>query len=770
MKLEKTPKEIEKLFDEDSFIYETDDKLYYNPNVDKRVVDDILTFSCQIYSGYYTWQKGDKSPRIFLIGRGKTAGKFKIKIQNFKPYLYENNDEGEYTTYLGRKCEKLIFEMHPSMVARYRDIRRKKGYPLPYESDILFCRRFLIDMYDFFKSKEPITPKIAIVDVETNHPVSDDIIAWSINNMENNIIYESKFDTPDLRELTQHLYDKLMEYDLVTGWNISFDIEMIDKMLGIKTSQEIAVIDLLKISRKMYGREVRGNWSLDNVGTRLCGLGKIHIGAKKIKDLNEKDLMEYNVRDVIIPEIIDNQLGGLEGHMILSWELQSFISEMILTAVVNDIALLRAYHKAGLVLPSRDYSKSKKKDKYNYKAAEPDARIGIYRDIIGMDILHAYPSAVISKNMSPETKDPEGNNVAPNGVRFNDEDSIFITTLKDLMKSRGKVKKKLKSLDKKHKDYRKLKSIDFAIKTEVAALSHGMFGWPNSRVRDYELADAITSVVRDLIDRIKDACDIINKPWCYCHTDGIFLQSKEKDVEYVSNYLNGMIENYFKKDKIVPSLEFDGYYPHGYIHSKARRVLVPKGININDDENWIVKGCNFMRSETPEPLSDIEIKLIKMRMANKSRDEMIIQLKEDIKELINANTSHMGVIKPLSKNIKEYGKMKKSGEIGGIPFWITALKRAKDEYGFSVNIGDKYSVIPIITDETTGVRVIRRKRVFMAYNTEKGLPKNYNIDYTNYLKSNLWGKICDLFIMTPKKLEETIMTDDVKSYLFVEMI
>ena len=56
---------------------------------------------------------------------------------------------------------------------------------------------------------------------------------------------------------------------------------------------------------------------------------------------------------IIVPEIIDNEFGGTDTHVILSWSLQSLIRDVTVTAIVNDIAMIREYHKAGIVLNSR---------------------------------------------------------------------------------------------------------------------------------------------------------------------------------------------------------------------------------------------------------------------------------------------------------------------------------------------------------------------------------------------------------------------------------
>jgi len=835
MNLESIPEMMESDFDDDALVYNNDDEFYYTKNFPKDLLEDIENKQIQIYTGYYDPPtKGTKnSPTIYLVGRGKTSGKFRLKIQGFYPYCYIKSNEGTYKDYLGETVEKLIFKgMHPSRVANFRDVRRRKGFPMPYEADILFVRRFLIDMYDNFKSKEMIEPKVVILDIENDYPVSDRIIAYSINDPNGDIFYESKFDSKYPSEMSLNILDHLDNFDIVTGWNINFDIKEVerdleeinkffdyarsgyeyskekyiedfiktdrrfpvdeirfifdtlinkgylkienniiklgDKKFSYQIDRHIAILDALTVSKKMYAVEIRGKWNLGNVGTQLVGLDKIHIGSKHIRELDEYELMEYNIRDVIIPQLIDELLGGIQAHVILSWAIQAILSEVVITAVVNDIALLRAYHKENIVLPSRHWDESGKEVKY--KAAEPDARPGVYDGLIVTDLVHAYPWAVISKNVSPETKDPNGENIVkytgledePKISRFNNKRSIFIETLKSIMDERSKIKKQLKKCDKNSDKWKRLKSIDFALKTQAAAFSHGIFGWANSRMRDYEVADAITGIVRELINTIKAACDNIDRPWVYVHTDSCFVNAPKEEMERVMDYLNDVITNYSKGSKIMPNLDVKGYYPIAYIHSAARNVLVPENVSVEDDENWEVTGCNFMRSEVPEELANIEIELIKRKMKGLPIDNIKKYLKERIKKIVEIDSTELGLIKPLTKPISEYGRQLKDGSYGGYPGHINALLRSREEFDFDVDVGEKFMVLPILTDETTGVRKIKRKKVDLAFPIETGLPENYMIDYEYYLRSNLWGKIHNLFDLKPRKLEKEIIDNEIK--------
>jgi DNA polymerase elongation subunit (family B) len=1145
-------------FDKDSLVYINDTELCYSKEFPVDILDDLQNHNLQIYTGYYTSPtKGTKeSPRIYLIGRGKKSGKFKFKVQGFYPYCYIKSKDGELKDYLGNRVEKIFFKgMEPRMVATFRDRRAKKGYPLPHEADILFVRRFLIDMHDNFKSTVPISPKVAILDVETDHPVSDNIIAFAINDMENPIIFESKYDTKFPSELVFNIMEHLRGYDLVTGWNIDFDIKAVeaelveinkllvyarnkykytkevyidelsmkerkysreeienliellikndylkeenntivlgDKEFTPNLSDILASLDMLIISRKMRAMEIRGKWSLGNVGIQIASIDKVHIGSKKIRELTEEELMEYNIVDTIIPDIIDNVLGGIEAHVILSWSLQSVFDDVILPAVVNDIALIRAYHKAGIVLPSRSFIE--KEDDPQYDAAEPDARPGIYDGIVLTDLClsqdtevltpngwkeykdlkinddiysfnkdtlliekdkiyeltiknykgkminffgkhldqlltpnhrvihqtqnrdkrlkgykdwsdykvdkaeniklncripisfpmkvkedynirkedlqilawiiteghkekeckgihitqsnplytnkikqllekssfkfkiayredkkyydyylnsennlinkyfenedihlipiwileklspyqlklfydslidgdghrysdtyhtlrcyrydnlqrflhlctllgyissiskrktdayitlpynsnrvssngrrhvkitgknkkiidyngtvwcpttkntfiiikrnnkisitgntHAYPWAVISKNISCETKDPNGENIIrwknkegiDKELRFNNNPSIFIDTLRDIMNERKKIKNQLKIELQGSDEYRRLKSIDFALKTQAAAFSHGIFGWANSRMRDYEVADAITAIVRNLITVIKESCDIIEKPWVYVHTDSCYIYANKEDQSGIVGYLNDIITDYSEGSLVMPTLEDKGFKTIGYIHSPARNIMISENNDIDNDETWEVTGMNFMRSEVPEELARMEIELIKMKMKKLDDKEIKLKLKDMIKNLVNIDNTRLGLIKPLSKPLKEYGRELLDGTHGALPGHINALLRAHDEYGFELEVGDKFMVLPVLSDEITGKRILKRKRIDMAFPIEEGMPSSYKIDYEYYLRSNLWGKIHLLFNMKPKDLEKEIMDEE----------
>lgn len=470
-----------------------------------------------------------------------------------------------------------------------------------------------------------------------------------------------------------------------------------------------------------------------------------------------------NCLDVIIPDIVDNLLGGMECHLQLSRMLGCKLADTQITAIVNDISILKAYHKRNIVLPSRPpykaieaEKKRQAKGEYAYKAAEPAARPGVYKNVVGVDLSAAYPSAVMAINASCETKDENGKYRSPDGIKFNEGNSVFIEELKRLMEQRYTIKRQLVKYKKGSAKWKTLKYIDFALKTQVAAYSHGIFGWARSRMKDTQVAGAICATARNIIDLIKFTVDSWGYEWVYSHTDSTFFIAQKCDAKYLTEKLNEIIKDFCKRNgwAFAPKLDFEGFYPKAYIHSPARKVLV------NEDGEWDTTGCNFMRAEVPEPLAIIEEELIRMKLDNCTNDEMLKYIKSKLINISSKNSEELGLEKPLGKPIKKYGRELQDGSCGGYPYHIKAVKRAIDEYGLDIEVGDRFRILPVISNEYTGIRVLKWVREYMAYTLDGKLPDVYKIDYEEYLRSNLFGKIDGLFGMTAKELEKIIFDDD----------
>jgi hypothetical protein len=186
---------------------------------------------------------------------------------------------------------------------------------------------------------------------------------------------------------------------------------------------------------------------------------------------------------------------------------------------------------------------------------------------------------------------------------------------------------------------------------------------------------------------------------------------------------------------------------------------------VEEDGEWNTTGCNFMRSETPKPLADIEETLIRMKLDGESTTELLIKLKEMLIELPDYSTNKLGLEKPLKKPVEKYGRKLKDGTYGGFPYHIKAVMKAEKEFGLDIPVGGRYMIIPIISHDVLGVRVLKWNREWMAYDIDGELPECYEVDFEEYLRSNLWGKIYDLFELEPDEIEELAFDSQVRTAL-----
>ena len=788
-KLMELPKFIEPSPYSDLLI--VDGVAYYHRNLPYPLQADLKYKRVQIYAGWYKFRPSYRYPIIYLIGRGKTCGKFYLRVGGFRPYCYAKDPDGEYTTIFGDRVRKIeLNNSAPEKIKRLRQLSLKKGKDL-FEADIPFVRRFLIDTNGLFKSDEPLDLRILIVDVETNYPVSDDIISFAINKLWEKEITFMSVRQANIWEMTCELLQAFLEADVITGWNVKFDIEHITKYFEhlafvLKTAYEMnyqhsslvayvmkyvggkdqaeaiisalktygylkelngylkptlpmflieeqlnpyklaAVMDMKEMTKKIIGKELK-SWSLENAGLELVGIQK-HLSTKYVRDLNDEELMNYNCIDVIIPEEIEEKYGPIRYHINLAWLLQTRLEDTEIHSVVNDIVMLNEYKRHNIVLPSKNV----KKRKGGYKAAEPFGLKGVYNNIVAIDLKAAYPSCVLALNASIETRDDNGDIVAANGIRFNRKRSIFVEALKRIMKAREEMKAKLREAET-EEERKKLDLMQRALKTQAAAFSHGIFGYEHSRLFFEEVAEAITSTVRYMLDSAGKALEDAGYKVIYKHTDSIYAVVNDKsDVEKVLQIANAAIERICKEKGYlyVPTFEFKEYYVKGYVHSAARNVMV------KEDGEWDITGMNLIRSDAPDFVRDIEHDVIQMYLDGKSKDDILKYVLEKLKDLPKNSPDYLGIPKPLRKDPQAY-KVKSAH--------VKAVLNAVNEYGFEINVGEKFLMLP--------VKNLKSGKGYIAFRFGE-FPEGYEIDYFEYVRSVLLGKLSMMLDMNAKDLKK----------------
>ncbi|MBU2177622.1 MAG: hypothetical protein KJ556_21225 [Gammaproteobacteria bacterium] len=72
--------------DSDSLVYISDKEFSFGEDIPQSVKDDINHKEMMVFGGYYHFESGWGSPKIYLLCRGLRSGKFKLKVEGFLPY------------------------------------------------------------------------------------------------------------------------------------------------------------------------------------------------------------------------------------------------------------------------------------------------------------------------------------------------------------------------------------------------------------------------------------------------------------------------------------------------------------------------------------------------------------------------------------------------------------------------------------------------------------------------------------------------------------
>jgi len=471
-----------------------------------------------------------------------------------------------YTSVYGEPLKKIIMKS-PGDVAVFRN-----KFAPHYEADIIFVRRFLIDTgikggfeapdkqtlhYTELKPVDfhldPVKCYIQIICVtvyDTKYRkyltilLDENTGKFTLN--ENHILYKINGEYKLLLMLKKYL--EHLDPDVLTGWNIDFDLGYIlarGKRYKIKFNlKSVCVFDLLSGYKKLYKK---GSNHLKDV-----------VIAEEIADevvseefhrewwLKDKmKLVEYNKMDVEYVVKID------EKHRLIDfyWHLKNLagLEDMrgtLYNSVLIDTLLLRKY-KNKYVLPSRSGEEDKDYGEYEGGLVLKPPK-GIFDGVAVFDMSRYYPNIIIAYNLTVEKTDGVG---------------IVPQLCIDLLNEREKIEAELKKLTPGTKEYDSLKDKRNAIKYLINSI-YGYFGHMKSRLYNVNIAAKITEVGREGLLYLKDVSEKLGYRVLYSDTDSVFIQVPLEKVKELEQILNDSLVDFckMKNMKTTLKLKCDRYF------------------------------------------------------------------------------------------------------------------------------------------------------------------------------------------------------------------
>jgi len=552
--------------------------------------------------------------------------RIKYFVNNFYPYFYDNN------------LNKIVCKT-PGDVVHLR-----KRYSKTYEADVIYTTRYLLDRVQVPIKKVPL--KICYMDIEVeigegsldtvNTPRMVKIVGLSTDN----VFKQLKGNEKEIfTELNRYIIEN--EIDIITGWNIeNYDLEYLKnraKVIGVPQLPDTFVpFDLYYFYKRITPVKLE-SYTLDAIAKKeLNKKGKLLGGMGN--DMNQ--LEKYNERDVELIVEIDKKLNIIEYYDELrrivgcSWDDLKYNSSII------DFMLLK---KSQVPLPTR--VKHKKEEYSGAFVVHP--KKGIHSNVVCLDYKSLYPSIMCQFNISDDTKISsfkKGCIKLPNGILFSQEKIGFIINIvKELWEKRSKYKSA------EFYNYNKQLAYKFLVNS-----LYGIFGYPNSRLYDKDIASSITCVGQYIIKWTVELLEKKGYQIIAGDTDSVYVKVKdENDAKNIALLINRKLDEFVskygcKKNKYL-NIEFEELYDKVIFIDKKKKYVCLK------DNNIKFVGFEYVRSDKTKLTKKFQKEAFEKILLNNFSYEQIEKIALSYKKrLSKMDIMDISIPITISKNLNEY--------------------------------------------------------------------------------------------------------------------
>lgn len=505
------------------------------------------------------WKDGeryvDKIPHDwFFYVRAAESEKIRREIERRARFL-ETTKDGAYLRVFYN------FEERWEIV----DWLEEKGVE-PLEADVTPFDRFMAENEIPFDQN----PRVLFFDLETDSSQGgwDEIekhrilsIAYrQIGEESSEWICAETADDEGERKLLDQFLDIVERHDILVSWNGDVYDEPVlrarCKRHHLRPGWHmIRWLDMLALFKKYYGRDAEGegvrvSFALENIAQTVLGYGKIpdvpkHKMLEVWKD-NRDLLARYNVRDVDIMVDLEDRLGYIGTHSILSNLCNRFLSSKTLKqSHVTDGFVLRYGAQNGIHFKTKRHDDLPEKEKIKGAHVEEPMR-GLHEGVCDLDFSSLYPNIVMAFNISPEVRveledaDPDcppGHTpqidaskfaIAENGAIFRTEtEGVFPAISRIAVEARQGFAELARRLEKEGQEgtIHHKRALQTSLVYKILANAfYGALSSIYSRYYDPQCGAAITMTGRACIQRIMELAREKGIPVVYGDTDSSFLK------------------------------------------------------------------------------------------------------------------------------------------------------------------------------------------------------------------------------------------------------
>ncbi|UCD07862.1 MAG: DNA polymerase elongation subunit [Candidatus Aenigmatarchaeota archaeon] len=581
------------------------------------------------------------------------------------------------------------------------------------------------------------------------------------------------------REMFEKFIEVIREYDpdIITGYNINnFDMPYILERMRENNVKPVfgrcnqkqanakklmaryrvsvigrVVVDSFELVKKDFSLM---RYNLGFVCDKLLDEKKKDVRLSEIEKLwrgSQKDferLVEYSRQDSILAMNLLLKLNLVYKYIALSKISGTLLQDTLNSGETTRIEnfLLREFNKEDYVFPckpdqeevSRRVGMRKKELKGGY-VIEPEKTL--HSNIVVFDFKSMYPSIIRTFNICPTTiirdfmpGDPNHKSIkSPSGALFVAKElryGIIPRILERLVKQRSSIKKRVDETEDVNLK-RVLDAEQWALKIMANAF-YGHMGYSRARIYDLDVANAVTSYGRDIIQKTKSFIEEkFDYRVVYGDTDSVMVKVPEEDLEKTRVIANGISEDITKQLPGVIELEFEKAFKRFLPLTKKRYVawkFEPKG-NVWE-ESIEMKGIETVRRDWCELVSDVMKEVI----------DLIVKM-DSVKEATHyfggvVNKLLVGEI-PIQKLVITKTMTKLPDHYAGMQPHIELVKKIRTRSpGDAPGIGDRIGYVIV-----KGTGLLSKRAEDPVFVVEKGL----QTDSKYYIENQLLPPVERIF-------------------------
>jgi DNA polymerase I len=446
--------------------------------------------------------------------------------------------------------------------------------------------------------------------------------------------------------------------DVLSGWNfVDFDMPYITgrmEKLGLRPDSLAripgqternalrgrALFDLLSAYKKMH-LSLKESYRLDAIAMEELGEQKVRYTGT-VSDLWKKQpalLVEYNFKDVELCVGINRKDNIIGFYREIARYVGCPLDRTLNSSNVIDVYVLRkAFGK--YVLPSKGFANAEEFE--GATVFEPSK--GVRENVVVLDLKSLYPMAMMTINASMETKDPEGELRAPNGIRFRKHpDGLTRSIIADLLKERDEKKVLRNTFAFGSPEYVMYDMQQNVLKV-IMNTYYGVSGYVRFRLFDREIGSAVTSVGRAIIEHTRRTIEEQGYKVIYGDTDSCMIQlpplDREKTIELarsIEKTLNGSYSVFAKKELNADvhffSIKFEKIYARFFQAGKKKRyagsLVWKEGKDVHETD---IVGFEIKRSDTPQITKLVQMTVMEQILDGKDYAEIKAFLGDVIKK------------------------------------------------------------------------------------------------------------------------------------------